>query len=321
MKRLGIGFVVCLIFLAVQFNATAQTSDPAQVVATVNGEEISQSTVDLIITKIVLPQFQSQNPGKELPEEQKNMIQQNIINQLVTQELILQAAAKSNLTADEAEVDKRFEAFKAQQPEAADEQMRQLISKDVLIYQTIQQNVVSKVAITDEEAQDYYNQHKDQFEESDQVKASHILLQVAPDAAQEEKDAAKKKIQEILVMAKEGKDFAELAKEYSEGPSNANGGDLGFFPRGAMVKPFEDAAFALNEGDISDVVETQFGYHILKVTGKKDQQTVAFEDVKDQLKQGLLQQKTNAEVGKWVEEIKAKATIEIMNQEAEISNQ
>lgn len=314
MKRVGISLIVIIIVLAAHFIAIAQSQDPNQVVAVVNGEEILQSSVDLIIAKIVLPQFQVQNPGQEIPEEQKARIEQNIINQLVIQELILQSAAESNLVVDEAEVDKRFETVKAQQPEGTDEQMRQLISRDILIQQTIQQNVVSKIEITDEEAQNYYNENKDQFKEPAQVQASHILVQVAQDASQEDKDAALKKIQEVLAMVKEGKDFAELAKEYSDCPSKENGGDLGFFPRGAMVKPFEDVAFTLNEGEISDVVETQFGYHILKVTGKKEQQEISFEEAKDRLKQGLLEQKTNQEIRKWIEDLKAKATIEIMNQ-------
>lgn len=319
MKRFGISLLVCTIFLAGNLIAVAQTNDPAQVVATVNGEEILQSSLDLIITRIVIPQFQAQNPGKELSAEQKKMVEGNILNQLVTQQLILQVAAKSNLMADEAMVNQRFDAFKAQRPEVADEHMRQLIADEILTQQTVQQEVISKVTLTDEEAQNYYNERKDQFNQPEQVQTSHILIQVAQDAPQEEKDAAKKKIQEILTMAKEGKDFAELAKEYSEGPSKENGGDLGFFAKGVMVKPFEDAAFALDEGAISDVVETQFGYHIIKVTGKKAQRTAPFEEVKAQIKQRLLQQKINLERRNWVEALKSNATIEIMGEGPAVS--
>ena len=120
----------------------------------------------------------------------------------------------------------------------------------------------------------------------------------------------------VLALAKEGNDFAELAEEHSEGPSKDNGGDLGFFPRGAMVPSFEEAAFALQEGEISAVVETQFGYHIIKVTGRKDARQVPFEEVKDQLKQSMMQQKSNTEAMKWIGELKENATIEMMNQES-----
>jgi peptidyl-prolyl cis-trans isomerase C len=168
--------------------------------------------------------------------------------------------------------------------------------------------------VSDEEVQKYYEEQKEQFKEPEQVQASHILILVAQDATQEDKDVARKKIEEVLVLAKEGKDFAELAQEYSEGPSKDKGGDLGFFPKGAMVKPFEEAAFTMNEGDISDVVETQFGYHIIKLTGKKAERNVPFEEVKDRLKQGMLQQKTNSEAMAWIEGLKSEATIEMMNQ-------
>jgi peptidyl-prolyl cis-trans isomerase C len=177
----------------------------------------------------------------------------------------------------------------------------------------IQQEVVSKVVISDEESQTFYDGNMDRFIEPEQVQASHILIMVNPDeASQEEKDTARKKIEELLVQVKEGADFAELAKEHSEGPSNERGGDLGFFARGQMVKPFEDAAFALVEGEISDVVETQYGYHIIKATGKKPQRQVPFDEVKDQIQQSLFQEKANTEVSNWIAALRESATIEIM---------
>jgi peptidyl-prolyl cis-trans isomerase C len=293
----------------------AEAADSAEVVAKVNDEEILQSDVDDVMAIFVMPQFQAQNPGQELPAEQKTQIEANIVNQLVTEKLLLQAAAKENITADDTLIAQRLEQVKAQRPDIAEDQLKALLEKDFIIQQLIQQEVMAKIEIPDEEVRKYYDEQKDQFSEPEQVQASHILIQVAQDATQEDKDAAKKKIEDVLVLAQEGKDFAELAKEYSEGPSKTNGGDLGFFPKGAMVKPFEEVVFALEkEGDISGIVETQFGYHIIKLTGKKAAREVSFEEVKDQLKQGLLQQKQQSEAMVWVEGLKSGATIELMNQ-------
>jgi peptidyl-prolyl cis-trans isomerase C len=101
-----------------------------------------------------------------------------------------------------------------------------------------------------------------------------------------------------------------LAKEFSECPSNIKGGDLGYFGRGKMVKPFEDAAFALKTGEVSDIVETRFGYHLIKVVDKKPASVMGYEDVKDQVGQFLKKQKTGKELKGYIEELRKKAVIE-----------
>jgi peptidyl-prolyl cis-trans isomerase C len=195
------------------------------------------------------------------------------------------------------------------------ERLKQLIQADLIIQNLIQQEVIAKMTVSDEEAQGFYEERKDQFNEPEQVQASHIIILVKPEATQEEKDVARKKIEDILAQVKAGEDFAELAKEHSEGPSKDRGGDLGFFTRDKMVKPFADAAFALNEGEISDIVETQYGYHIIKVTGRKPQRQIPFDEVKEQIKQSLLKQKTNTEMSNWIAELRENATIEMMTPE------
>jgi peptidyl-prolyl cis-trans isomerase C len=107
-----------------------------------------------------------------------------------------------------------------------------------------------------------------------------------------------------------GEDFVTLAREFSEGPSKVKGGDLGYFGRGQMVKPFEDAAFALKIGELSDVVETRFGYHLIKVTGKNPETTIAYVDIKVRLQQYLKDEKVQQEVTVYVEELKTKAKVE-----------
>lgn len=313
MKRSIVCSVVCVLCIIAMFSLTAS----AQVVAKVNDEEILQSDLDFVFDTFVLPQFQAQNPDQEFPAEQRQQIDQNILQQLVVQRLLMQEAEKLGVTVEDEVVNQRYEAFKTQRPNIPEEQIKPFIRDELVIQKTIEQEVASKIAVTDEELQQYYDERKEQFQEPEQVKASHILVQVAPDASQEEKDAAKAKIDDLLVQVNEGKDFAEVAKESSDCPSKEQGGDLGFFARGMMVKPFEDVAFILNEGEVSDVVETQFGYHIIKVTGKKAERDVSFEEVKDQLQQGLMQQKRNTEIMAWINGMKEEAQIEIMLEQEE----
>jgi len=123
-----------------------------------------------------------------------------------------------------------------------------------------------QVTLEESEIQDYYDQHSDQFQKEKRVKARHILFKVPQGTEPEKEQEIKKKAEEVLQKIKEGADFTEMAKQYSEEPGAAeNGGDLGFFPKGQMVEPFEKAAFSLKKGEISDLVRTDFGYHIIKV--------------------------------------------------------
>ncbi|PID56479.1 peptidylprolyl isomerase [candidate division KSB3 bacterium] len=312
MSRRCLRSMICVVCGLVMFSAFDAAAEAGDVRAKVNGKEILQQDVDRIITDFVLPQYQAQNPDAELPEEQRVQTEKSIVEQLVTEQLLLLKAEEIGITADEALVNERFEQVKSQRPELSEETLKNMIKKDSIIQQLLDREVISKVSVTDDEVQAYYEENKDRFQEPEQIQASHILIQLAQDASDEDKEAARKKIEEILVLARDGKDFAELAKEHSEGPSKDRGGDLGFFPKGAMVKPFEDAAFALKENEISDVVETKFGYHIIKVTGKKEAREIPFVEVKDKLKQGLQQQKTSAEVNAWINALRAEASIEIM---------
>jgi peptidyl-prolyl cis-trans isomerase D len=162
-----------------------------------------------------------------------------------------------------------------------------------ITYITIDPNdFADKVVISDEEVESYYEENIDMFQEERQVKARHILFKVDPEAPEEEKEKVKERALSVLEKARAGEDFADLAKEYSEGPNSAQGGDLGYFPRGQMVKAFDDAAFGMKKGEISDLVKTQFGYHIIKVEDIKEAGTKALAEVQEEIRNRLLQMAT-----------------------------
>ena len=146
---------------------------------------------------------------------------------------------------------------------------------------------VAQVEISDDEIGDYYDEHPAEFQNPKTVEARHILIKVDPQASPEDVAKAKERIDSVLQKAKDGQDFAELAKQFSEGPSKDKGGYLGTFRRDAMVKPFSDKAFSMKAGDISDPVKTQFGWHIIKVDKVNDATTTSLADATDTIRQKL----------------------------------
>ncbi len=148
-----------------------------------------------------------------------------------------------------------------------------------------------KVNVTDEEIKDYYDEHYKEYNEEKKVKASHILFKVPHDASPEEIEKVKAKAQKVLNLAKSGEDFAELAKKYSEGPSAPNGGELGYFTKKDMVPEFANAAFKMKPGEISDLVRTPYGFHIIKVEDVKPAHHKTLEEVKDEIKNKLVSEK------------------------------
>lgn len=159
---------------------------------------------------------------------------------------------------------------------------------------------LKSVTINEIEAKKFYNENKNIFHEPESVKASHILVQ--------DEATANKIIEEIA----EGKKFEDAAKEYSICPSKANGGDLGFFPKGRMVPEFETAAFALEKGEMTKTpVKTQFGYHIIKLTGKREAMELTFSEAEDKVKQELLARKQEEEYYKKVNELKDKYDVKL----------
>ena len=145
----------------------------------------------------------------------------------------------------------------------------------------------SKVALSNEEVREYYDENLETFKTPKTVEARHILLIVNRDADPETVEKTKERALDILKLAKEGKDFAKLAKQYSEGPTRDKGGYLGKFKKEAMVKPFADMAFSLKAGEVSEPVRTQFGWHIIKVEKVNEASITSFEDAKKNIRKKL----------------------------------
>ena len=170
--------------------------------------------------------------------------------------------------------------------------------KDIENYLIVEKILGKDIKITEEDMKEYFEENKESFNEEEQVQASHILVK-------DEKTA-----NEVIEKLNAGEDFAELAKEYStdEGSAKA-GGDLGYFAHGDMVEEFSDAAFKLKEGEISEPVKSEYGYHIIKVTGKKEAKEAKYEDHKEEIKTILFDEEINAKYQDWLDETKEKYKI------------
>ena len=182
--------------------------------------------------------------------------------------------------------------------------------RDMAIKEFIDIQFVQKVTVSDKEARAYYDSNPAFFKQAEQVRASHILVSVDPKKDQSQKAESRKKIEDIQQKLKKGKDFSDFAKEYSQCPSGSKGGDLGYFQRGQMVEPFEQAAFALGPGEVSDIVETKFGYHLIRLADKKPESVVPFEDIKEKFGQYLKQEKAEKDVVSCVQNLEEMAKVE-----------
>ena len=297
-----------------------ETKTPEKIeVALVNGTPIPTAELDRAVALAIQ---RSQRTGQPLDASQLPKLKEDILNRLIGGELLYQASVKEGTTVNEKELNDKFDQWKKGFP-SEDEfkkslkqwnideaTMKRDLKKAMTIEEFIKKKFADKTVVPESEIKAYYDSNPQYFQQPEQVRASHILIKVEPDAKEEDKAAALGKIKDVQKKLKEGAKFDALAKEYSEGPSKDKGGDLGYFRRGQMVKPFEEKAFSLKPGEVSDVVETQFGYHLIEVVDVKPASVVPFSEVKERIQKFLQQQKTQAEMFKYIDELRKSAKIE-----------
>jgi peptidyl-prolyl cis-trans isomerase C len=303
---------------------TEQTADTGKmVVAKVNKTEILESDLDQAINTVVAqnPQLQSLMSS----DDQMKEFKAQVLQQLISTELLAQEGKKLNIKDLDQQVDEAYKKVKANFPNEEDFQksltlqnmteadLRKEIENSVRIQNLIDQNVKKDVSVSEEETKSFYDKNQDKFIEKESVKASHILVQSDKDTEKEKDEKAREKIDGLLKRAKNGEDFAALAKENSEDPSaERNSGELGYFSKGQMVPEFEDAAFALKVGEISDVVKTPFGYHIIKCEDKKPERTVPYEEAHDKITQYLESAAVQTKIAEYLEILKEEGQVEVM---------
>lgn len=311
--------VVMTLTLAATLVFAEEKKAPAGKAAIVNGVAISKGDFDREMDFFIK---RANQRGQQIPDEQMGMMKNQVLESLIDRELLYQESKKKGIKIDPQEVTDQFQKIKQRYP--SEDKFKELlgqmgltesdvkgqIERGMAIQQLIDKEVTAKIKIDDAEVKSYYDANPQLFQQPEQVKASHILIKVNADAPQAKKDEARKKIESVQEKAKNGEDFATLAKTYSEGPSGPNGGDLGYFRRGQMVKPFEDAAFSLKPNETSGIVETQFGYHLIKVVDKKPAHQLSYAEVKERLSEHLKKQKIDSETSTYIQSLRSGAKIE-----------
>lgn len=313
------GMIALTLILASTVVLAEEKKTNSDRVAVVNGVNIASKDFNQALNYYL--QMVAQR-GQQIPESQMPEIKNAILENLIITELLFQESKQKGIQVNAEDVTKQLQSIKQQVPSEAEfkkllgenqiteSDLRLQIERDMAIQQLINNEVAQKVMISDEESKTYYDTHPQSFVQPEQVRASHILIKVDADATEAQKTEARKKITAIQQKLKKGEDFASLAENYSEDTTSKKGGDLGYFGRGQMVEPFEEAAFSLKPNEISDIVETQYGYHLIKVVDKKPEAKLTYAEVKDRLDQYLKQQKLQSAEKLYIDNLRKNAAVE-----------
>jgi peptidyl-prolyl cis-trans isomerase C len=300
--------------------STADTeSDKKNAVARVNGDFITSEDYQ---RQFKIAQQQLIRQGVPLDDEGLKLLRKEVLENLIDNELLFEESKRRGHAAGEWEINGQFDEVQAQFPteqefRAALEEMnytavtfKGAVERRITLEKLIENDIAPGITVSDDESRLYYENNPEYFIQPKQVRASHILIMVEDQNNDQQKQEAHEKIELVQQKLRDGGDFAALAIEYSEGPSSAQGGELGFFQSGQMVPPFEEAAFSMKVGEVSDIVETRFGYHLIKVTDIRTEVSIPYEHAKSSIDQYLTQNLIMNQIEALVTVLKDEAEIE-----------
>jgi peptidyl-prolyl cis-trans isomerase C len=325
-----LSLAIALTVLVAAGQAAAQASAPPTqdlnpAVLEVNGEKIYAAQISMVMSNI-----QAQLSGQgEQPDNQQlvSMATQRVVEQ----KLLAQEAQREGIQADELRVAEMMKQLEQQSGGRAGlestlatrgssiEQIEELVREMDLSRSYIATKIMPTVSVSDEELTAFYEENPETFRVPERVHARHIICAATADADEADAAAARAKAEAARERAIAGEDFAELAREISEGPTAERGGDLGFFPHSMMEPAFADAAFALEPGQISEVVRSNYGFHVIKVEEKRPAGIAPLDEVKEQARMAMEQRKAGAAVEEKLKALSESAEVKPLLQQPQVA--
>lgn len=295
------------------------TSKLPATVAKVNGATITRHE---LLSAAENARTQLAHMGVKMPVPSQHFYK-TVLDQMVGETLLYQRAKAEKITPAASEIDARIKEIKShftnedefehalKSQNVTLDSLKENVSKGITIQKYVATKIAPQAKVTEQEEKKFYQDNLKEMKVPEEFKVAHILIQVPKNATAKEKAAARAKAEAIDKKAKAGEDFAKLAKENSDDTmSKDKGGELPWLAKGQTVPSFEKAAFALKPGQISDVVESPFGFHIIKMEGTKPPTTRTFDEVKDQIANLLKRRKIQKLIDSRVTDLKAKAKVE-----------
>jgi len=343
-KSLALFGSVAALALAPAFDAAAATADspapakaapkisdlfPDVLVAKGKGVEVKRSQLDDAMVSI---KSSIAARGQDLPPDEMNRLEQQILDRLIQVQILLLKATDSDKAAGKENCAKRIDGIKtrAGSEEVLNRQLKAMGTTEAELQAKMTEEITAqtvlerelKINVSENDIKKFYDDNPSKFEQPEMVRASHILLstrepETNKDLSEDQKAAKRKKAEEVLKRARAGEDFAKLAKEYSEDPGSKDKGGEYQFSRGQMVSEFETTAFSLKTNEISDIVTTQFGYHIIKLSEKIPAKKVELAKVAPDVKEYLLQQqmqKRQQDVQDYLNKLKKDSEVQILDE-------
>jgi peptidyl-prolyl cis-trans isomerase C len=303
--------------------SVAEAALSGKVVAKVGGKSITMQDIQRQETMLT-QQLQGYADSAQIAG-MRATIQKQAVDNAINRVLLESALAKMGSKADAKTVGAEMDAFRknfvsdeaynadlAKRGMTAD-QFRREVEIGILAKELFDKRTASIKPVSEQDARAFYDNNEERFVQPERVKASHILLQVNQNDSEATRAQKKAEVQRILGEIKKGADFAEMARKFSDCPSKQQGGDLGFFERGRMDPEFEKAAFGLKTGQMSGVVETQFGYHIIKAVEHSPASTVPFDQAKQNIMQYLTEQQKQQALTTYFDSLRAASNVQIID--------
>jgi peptidyl-prolyl cis-trans isomerase C len=321
-------------FLQLPTALSARTPDPASalfsdpVVATGKGFQIKRSEVDDAFVNYNASLVAS---GRSIPESQRSEIRSKLLDHLIVNQILLQKATDSDKALAKKQTEEYIQRERTNSPseEAFEERIKSTgmtlaqvtakLEQDRICHDILQHEITNGIIIPDAEVKKFYDDNPDKFKMPERVRAAHVLISTQdpvthqPIPPDQKKDKLKL-ANEIKARAEKGEDFAALAKQYSDDPGSKNKGGEYTFPRGKMVPEFEAAAFSMKTNQVSDPVETQFGYHVIKLLEKLPASTIEFSKAEPDIRDYLIEQAAEKKLPDYLEKLKAAADVKLLAQ-------